>query len=52
MKDKANVLWELNQSTTLSQVFVQKRETLFSNGSAGGGGGGVGGSHDPLKNLT
>lgn len=57
MKDKANVLWELNQSTTLSQVFVQKRETLFSgsgSGSAlgGGGGGGGGGSHDPLKNLT
>ena len=53
MKDKANVLWELNQSTTLSQVFVQKRETLFASTlSPGGGGGGGTSSHDPLKNLT
>lgn len=40
MKDKAAILWELNASTTLSQVFVQKRETLFGSG------------HDPLRNLV
>ncbi|GJN90561.1 hypothetical protein Rhopal_003573-T1 [Rhodotorula paludigena] len=40
MKDRATVLWELNQSTTLSQVFVQKRETMFGTG------------HSPLRNLT
>ncbi|BGO99805.1 Recyclin-1 [Rhodotorula toruloides] len=40
MKEKAEVMWELNQSTTVSQVFVQKRETLF------------GTNHYPLRNLT
>lgn len=40
MKETAMILWELNQSSTLSQVFVQKRETLF------------GQNHDPLRNLV
>ncbi|BGP16438.1 hypothetical protein JCM10213_004006 [Rhodosporidiobolus nylandii] len=40
MKDKANVLWELNQSTNVAQVFVQRREILYEQ------------SVNPLKNLT
>jgi len=40
MRDRASVMWEVNQSQTVAQVFVQKRETLFGAG------------HDPLRNLT
>lgn len=39
MKEKATVLWELNQSTSVVQVFVQKREIFYDQ------------SHNPLKNL-
>ncbi|GAA6011961.1 hypothetical protein JCM11491_000118 [Sporobolomyces phaffii] len=41
MKDKASVLWELNQANSLSQIFVQKREEAFFDQP-----------FDPLKNLT
>ncbi|GAA6064475.1 hypothetical protein JCM10212_001824 [Sporobolomyces blumeae] len=40
MKDKAKVLWQLNESSSLAQIFVQKREIFYDQ------------SHDPLKNLT
>ncbi|KDE09280.1 hypothetical protein MVLG_00598 [Microbotryum lychnidis-dioicae p1A1 Lamole] len=40
MKEKAYVLWELNQSPSVIQVFMQKREIFYDQ------------SHDPLKNLT
>lgn len=40
MRDRASVMWEVNQSQTVAQVFVQRRETLFGTG------------HDPLRNLT
>ncbi|GAA5912094.1 hypothetical protein JCM8208_001026 [Rhodotorula glutinis] len=40
MRDRASVMWEVNQSQTVAQVFVQRRETLFGAG------------HDPLRNLT
>ncbi|GAA5865734.1 hypothetical protein JCM1840_003237 [Sporobolomyces johnsonii] len=40
MRDKAVVLWELNESSSLSQIFVQKREIFYDQG------------HNPLKNLT
>lgn len=39
MKEKAGVLWELNQSQSVVQVFVQKREIFYDQ------------SHNPLKNL-
>ncbi|GAA5850515.1 hypothetical protein JCM8547_001899 [Rhodosporidiobolus lusitaniae] len=40
MKDKAKVLWQLNQSSNVAQVFVQRREIFYDT------------SHNPLKNLT
>ncbi|BGP48295.1 F-box protein: endocytic membrane traffic, recycling ReCYcling 1 [Rhodotorula kratochvilovae] len=40
MRDRASVMWEVNQSQTVAQVFVQKRETMFGAG------------HSPLRNLT
>ncbi|SCZ88219.1 BZ3500_MvSof-1268-A1-R1_Chr2-1g04266 [Microbotryum saponariae] len=40
MKEKAYVLWELNQSPSVIQVFIQKREIFYDQ------------SHNPLKNLT
>lgn len=40
MRDKARVLWELNQTSNVAQVFVQRREIFYDQ------------SHDPLKNLT
>ncbi|GAA5820686.1 hypothetical protein JCM3770_001451, partial [Rhodotorula araucariae] len=40
MRDRASVMWEVNQSQTVAQVFVQKRETLFGAGQS------------PLRNLT
>ena len=40
MRDKAKVLWELNTSNSLSQIFVQKREIFYDQ------------SYNPLKNLT
>jgi recyclin-1 len=40
MRDKAKVLWELNQSSNVAQVFVQRREIFYDQ------------SHNPLKNLT
>lgn len=40
MKDKAKVLWELNTTNSLSQIFVQKREVFYDQ------------SFNPLRNLT
>lgn len=40
MREKATVLWELNQSTSVVQVFVQKREIFYDQ------------SHNPLRNLV
>lgn len=40
MREKARLLWDLNASTSVVQVFVQKREIFYDT------------SHDPLKNLV
>ncbi|GAA5925817.1 Rcy1p [Sporobolomyces koalae] len=40
MKEKAKVLWELNQANSLSQIFIQKREVFYDQ------------TFNPLKNLT
>ncbi|GAA6038172.1 hypothetical protein JCM8097_005776 [Rhodosporidiobolus ruineniae] len=40
MKDKAAVLWELNETSNVAQVFVQRRENFYDQ------------SHNPLQNLT
>lgn len=40
MRDKAKVLWDLNGSNSVVQVFVQKREIFYDQ------------SHNPLKNLV
>lgn len=40
MREKARLLWDLNASTSVVQVFVQKREIFYDQ------------SHDPLKNLV
>jgi recyclin-1 len=44
MKDRALVLWELNQSNSLKEIFVQKREEVFFGGESL--------QFDPLDNLT
>ncbi|GAA5874623.1 hypothetical protein JCM16303_002927 [Sporobolomyces ruberrimus] len=41
MREKAKVLWELNEGNSLSQIFVQKREEVFYEQS-----------FNPLQNLT
>ncbi|KAM0791348.1 hypothetical protein ACM66B_005816 [Microbotryomycetes sp. NB124-2] len=40
MKEKAQVLWELNQTSNVMQVFVQKREIFYDQ------------SHNPLRNIS
>ncbi|KAK4054487.1 F-box protein: endocytic membrane traffic, recycling ReCYcling 1 [Microbotryomycetes sp. JL201] len=40
MKEKAEVLWELNQTSNVMQVFVQKREIFYDQ------------SHNPLRNIS
>ncbi|KAK4056683.1 F-box protein: endocytic membrane traffic, recycling ReCYcling 1 [Microbotryomycetes sp. JL221] len=40
MKEKATVLWELNQTSNVIQVFVQKREIFYDQ------------SHNPLRNIS
>lgn len=40
MREKAAVLWDLNGSSSVAQIFVQKREIFYDQ------------SHNPLKNLV
>ena len=40
MRDKSRILWDLNASNSVVQVFVQKREIFYDQ------------SHNPLKNLV
>lgn len=40
MKEKARILWELNASMSVVQVFVQKREIFYDQ------------THNPLRNLV
>ncbi|GAA6007013.1 hypothetical protein JCM10207_009170 [Rhodosporidiobolus poonsookiae] len=40
MKEKAEVLWQLNESSNVAQVFVQRREIFYDS------------SPNPLRNLT